>query len=407
MDNRRRFDAVDTRLVFRVYAALACLSGLALMVRWPALNRLFGSILIAAACSAAALAEVDDPRTRRQGLFWFAGGHLVVSLVLMTQQSLALPGSEQLVWVASALFYLGYSSEGMTQVGLTSVFAAPGKRLRSDYEQQIRQSAAQEERTRLARDLHDAVKQQLFAIQTAAATVQARLDADPAGAGEALEQVRHSAREAMTEMQVMTDQLRSGPLENTGLIEALKRHTEALGFRTGADVTFHLEGDLPPSEDLPPGAHQAILRVAEEALANVARHARARHVRVSLYSAPGRVEIRIKDDGAGFDPNQNPRGMGIANMRARAEEFDGEFELVSQPGGGTFVRFSVPYMTALSPREYRQKALVAAAVLTGFAVYVIWTRQYASTAVAAICVIDLIRNARAYRRARKPAEVRR
>jgi signal transduction histidine kinase len=84
-----------------------------------------------------------------------------------------------------------------------------GLSLRLQYEEQIREAARQEERVRLARDLHDAVKQQLFAIQAAAATVEARFDTDAAGARQALEQVRSSSREALTEMEVMLDQLQA------------------------------------------------------------------------------------------------------------------------------------------------------------------------------------------------------
>ena len=83
--------------------------------------------------------------------------------------------------------------------------------------------------------------------------------------------------------------------------------------------------------------------------------ARARNVHVSLDSAGGRFELRIRDDDAGFDPNQAPRGMGIGNLRARAREFGGEFELTSRPGGGTSVRLLIPY-TVPTPGEHRRQA---------------------------------------------------
>jgi signal transduction histidine kinase len=211
--------------------------------------------------------------------------------------------------------------------------------LHSQYEQQIRLAAGQEERNRLARDLHDSIKQQIFAIHTSAATAQERLDHDPAGAREALDLVRGCAREAITEMEAMLDQLRATPLENAGLIQALKKQCEALSFRTGAKVDFKA-GDLPPSESLPPGAQQAIFRIAQEALANVARHARAKNEFVSLDSYRGRadsgpagncLELKVEDDGIGFQTDSR-RGMGTANTQARAEEFEGKFDQVSRPG---------------------------------------------------------------------------
>ena len=101
-------------------------------------------------------------------------------------------------------------------------------------------------------------------------------------------------------------------------------------------------GDLPSNQLLEPGAYGAILRVAQEALANIGRHARANTVTVSIGSRGRAVVLQIKDDGAGFDPLHGQRGMGIRNMTARADEFGGKFELESHPGGGTIVTFSVP-----------------------------------------------------------------
>jgi signal transduction histidine kinase len=235
--------------------------------------------------------------------------------------------------------------------------------LRSAYEEQIRQAARREERARLAADLHDAVKQQLFVIQAAAATVQARFDTDAPGARAAIEQVRTATREAMTEMDAMLDQMHASPVENVGLIEALSKQCEALGFRTGAAVTFSHE-PLPPATSLGPGAQPAIFRVAQEALANVARHARARQVTVRLGVRKRALVLDVVDDGAGFDPiAQRPAmGMGIRNMQARAAEIGGHFDLASGPGKGTTVSLSVP-LTARSARAYLFLSVTFASVL--------------------------------------------
>jgi signal transduction histidine kinase len=317
-----------------------------------ALIRVFGAILAGAACCAVGLAAVEDPEAQRRGMLWFAIGHAVVAVVVVAQR-IAIWGrggdsyAQVLTLTTLSLFFLWYASGQKYPPGaLTTVFggsaSASAVGLRSRYEQQVREAGAQEERNRLARELHDSIKQQIFVIQTAAATAQARYEGDAGGAKQALEQVRGSARDAMTEMEVLLDQLRAEPLENAGLIEALKKQCEALGLRTGAKVEFQL-GELKPSKSFSPGAQQAILRVAQEALANVGRHARAQHVWVRLGTVAGRAELSIRDDGAGFDPNQSRRGMGTANMHTRAEEFGGSFELASAPGSGTTVRFSVPY----------------------------------------------------------------
>jgi signal transduction histidine kinase len=409
-----RFEAIDTRAVFGVYAVLAWVLGAGLIV-WgkpPALPFL-GSMALAAGCCAAAMAAVDDPRLRSRGLLWFAAAHTAVWIVaLLDHPAFANLGLavwlEQSAFPAFALAYLALTAEGEHSRGeLLTVFSGPGKRLRSEYEEQIRQAAAQEERNRLARDLHDSIKQQLFAIQTAAATAQARAEGDPAGAGEALDRIRNSTREAMAEMEAMTDQLRAAPLGNAGLVEALKRQCDALGFRTGAQVDFHLDGDLPPADTLPPGAHQAMLRAAQEALANVGRHARARNVQVALRSTPGRLEIRIQDDGAGFDPNQSPRGMGLSNMRARAEELGAEFELVSRPGEGVSIRFSVPYAKPETPREYLQRTILTGFFLAFFSAFLIWRKQYAMSLMVLIPAIQFLRYLTAYFRVRGRSEVAR
>ena len=432
MYSGQRPEAIDTRWVFRGYAAAASLAGFLLFGWGPmwfgvdlagepfgkaALIRVLGSIMIAAGCCAAGFAAIDDPPSRRRGLFWFAAGHAVIWLAVLTQQ-IAIWGSglaERAVWfsfaVAFLLFYLWATSEGEHGLGvLTSLFwsANPNSadRLRSQYEQQIREVARQEERNRLARDLHDSIKQQIFVIQTAAATVQARFDADPEGARLALEQVRGAAREAVTEMQAMLDQLRAMPLENAGLVESLKKQCEALGFRTGARVEFKL-GDLPPTEALPPGAHEAILRAAQEALANIGRHARAGRVWVSLGSGKGHVKLRIEDDGAGFDPNQSDQGQGIPNMRARAEEFGGEFYLASGPGKGTSVAFSIPYTASETPREYLRRAVTWGVLLVLWIFVLARTKSILMVVVLAMAAVGVVRYTVAYRRARMRREAAR
>jgi signal transduction histidine kinase len=240
--------------------------------------------------------------------------------------------------------------------------------LRSQYEEQIRQAARQEERARLARDLHDAVKQQLFVIQTAAATAQARLDTDREGSKAAVDQVRSAAREAMTEMEAMLDQLQATPLANAGLVASLKKQCEALEFRSGAHVAFEL-GPLPADRMVDPGARQAIFRVAQEALANVARHARARNVAVTLADDGGHLVLTVRDDGSGFKPEGTPSGMGMANIAARAAEVGGGVDVTSSSDRGTTVRFSVPCRQQLSARPYAIRAVAWSVVLVSAVTY--------------------------------------
>ncbi len=427
MNGVKQADAIDTRMVFRVYAWIAGGTGFMLFGWGPmwlgmhmpgqpfgkaALIRVAGAILMAAGCCGAAPATVGDPMSRRKALAWFGAGHAVLGLAMLTQ-SIAIWGPGLPEWlvaltmgVAWLFFYFWWTAEGEVispRSPLISLFSGRGttstERLRSTYEEQIRQAAGQEERNRLARELHDSVKQQVFAIQTSAATAEVRFDTDPDGARQALAEVRAAAREAMTEMEVMLDQLHAAPLENVGLIEALKKQSEALGFRTGAQVDFSFE-ELPPSEDLTPGVHQAIFRVAQEALANVAKHARASNVKVYLFSSGGWVRLVTEDDGTGFQPEKARRGMGIANMRARAEECGGFLDLETTPGGGTTIRFSVPYRSQ-SAREHRQRALTYAAVMAVCCALAWWQESKLQAVVAVVSGISACRQAVAWRRVRK------
>ena len=396
-------DAIDTRGVFRVYAWVAGIGGLVVMLwgqssfgppdlsgqPWgrAALVRVFGSIVFAAGCCAAALRSVEDPASRHRALRWFVVGHAVVASMVFLQWQ-AIWGEPNgpyqavlglLLTAVLLLTYFWQTGDGHQPGEWASATSLSGSRdrqavesPRSTYEQHIREAASQEERNRLARDLHDSIKQQIFVIQTAAATAQTRFDEDRAGARQALDQVRASAREAMTEMEVMLDQLRAVPLENVGLVGALRKQCEALGHRTGAQVAFEL-GMMPPNERLLPGAHTAIFRVAQEALANIGRHARAGRVRVGLDSDVADVTLTVEDDGAGFEPGQGAgAGLGIGNMRARAEEFAGSLNLESTAGAGTRLRLSIPIPPPPDPGEYRRRVLAWGTGLLILAVVSTW-----------------------------------
>ena len=134
-------------------------------------------------------------------------------------------------------------------------------------------------------------------------------------------------------------------MENIGLVEALRKQCEALQYRTGAQVTTEFS-DLPENNLLPPGAQEAVFRVAQEALANIARHARAQNVKVRLYTEtePASMILQIEDDGQGFTPGTITEGMGTANMRARTREIGGRVVLRSTPGKGTQVSVQIPLL---------------------------------------------------------------
>jgi len=207
----------------------------------------------------------------------------------------------------------------------------------------INETAIQAERDRLARDLHDSIKQQLFSISVSAAAVRERWHKDPVGAEAALDDVQQSAQAAMVEMNALLKQLRPNPLETMGLVDALREQCEALAFRTGAEVTTFF-GELPPETQLPAGAHETLFRIAQEALSNIARHARAQrvHLRVELAATAQALQLEIRDDGQGFDERTATRGMGLSNMWQRAHSLQGQLDINSIPGQGTTIQVEIP-----------------------------------------------------------------
>ena len=393
-----RPEAIDSRLVLHVYSAAILPLGI-VSYMWPLVlpetfptQEAVGKVRVAAAVvtalgtCGAALAKIDDPIARRRALMGFAHAHVMLGAMLLIQaltawqSTIGTLGAWSALIAGVVLLYLGITGPGADFTpalpplatdpqGRSRGFVVRNKRgiarLRSEYEEQIRQAARQEERARLARDLHDAVKQQLFAIQTAGATAQARFESDPPCALEAIAQVRSAARDAMTEMEAMLDQLQGAPIENAGLVSFLWRQCEALGFQSGARVTFN-PGTLPAASAVDPAARQTIARVAQEALSNVARHARAANVDVTLDTIDGRLVLIVTDDGGGFEPDPTPhgRGMGLRNVAARAAEVGGAVDIVSAVGGGTTLRFSVPCVEVAPPRAYIVRAVAWSLIAT-------------------------------------------
>jgi signal transduction histidine kinase len=277
-----------------------------------------------------------------------------------------------------------------------------GTNTETNRERELREVAGQEERARLAQDLHDSVKQQIYSMQTNLAAAQARWDTDRAGSREALEHARDTARDAMSEMIALLDRLRQDPVESIGLIEALRRQGEALGYQSGALVTTEF-GVLPSPDRIPPGSATVIFRIAQEAIANIARHARASHVHITAATEDGaRLVMTIRDDGRGFDPRQPRKGMGLASMRSRAIELGARLSVDTAEGSGCTLRLSVPLIdpVAMRRRVYEQRLLATvlpmAVVLLAWLVWpgassYIWPILIAGAAFAATQVWPLLR----------------
>jgi signal transduction histidine kinase len=210
--------------------------------------------------------------------------------------------------------------------------------------QRAQEAAVLEERSRLARDLHDSISQQLFSMTLTAQAARAQLEKNPARTATQLERLQETASAALAEMRALIFQLRPPGLSEQGLIATLQQHVAMLRRREGLTIDLFVTGEERDAR----GIEQAMYRIAQEALNNVVKHAGACQVEVSLDLRPDQVVMSIVDDGRGFEPaaesngNGNGRHLGLVSMRERAAELGGQLELLAVPGKGTHIKVVVP-----------------------------------------------------------------
>jgi two-component system sensor histidine kinase UhpB len=197
-------------------------------------------------------------------------------------------------------------------------------------------AAQEEERARVARDLHDEVNQSLTGLLL---RLEAAREAAPPELEAELSETKALANQAMRELLSLARQLRPTALDDLGLTAATAGQVEQLA-RGEIEAGFAAEGDF---SDLDADAQLVVYRVAQEALANAARHSEAAAVNVALRRREdGGVELKVADDGRGFAFDESERGLGIAGMRERALLVGGELAIESRPGRGTTVHLTVP-----------------------------------------------------------------
>jgi signal transduction histidine kinase len=186
-----------------------------------------------------------------------------------------------------------------------------------------------EERTRLARELHDAINQTLFSLVLVAE------------AGD-LDASRGLARTALTELRAVIEGLRPPALEKDGLAAALRHYVDVLRSAHRRDITLEVSGGDPGGDgDLDPDEERDVLRIAQEALGNALRHAFADEITVMLDLAGDPRTLVVRDNGVGFDPSARAvraRHLGLESMRARARRVGGKLQIMSAPGAGTIVQ---------------------------------------------------------------------
>jgi signal transduction histidine kinase len=204
-------------------------------------------------------------------------------------------------------------------------------------------AASLEERQRLARELHDSVSQALYGIALGARTARTQLDRDPEKAAEPIEYVLSLAEAGLAEMRALIFELRPESLESEGLVAALGKQVAATGARHG----LLIRTEFCEEPDAPVQAKEALYRIAQEALHNVVKHAKAENASITLRQSANSLTLSIRDDGTGYDPGAEYSGhLGLKSMRERAEASGGSLRIESAPGRGSTVEACIP--TALS-----------------------------------------------------------
>jgi PAS domain S-box-containing protein len=207
--------------------------------------------------------------------------------------------------------------------------------------------AAIEERQKLARELHDSVSQALYAIALNAASAQEVLASEHVQARGLVSDVLRLAEAGLAEMRALIFELRPESLESEGLAGAIEKQVAAVQARHNLRVTT----TMGPEPEVPLPTKEAVYRIAQEALHNIAKHARARTIELTLEEHTDELILRIADDGRGFDPSATfPGHLGLLSMRERAAAIGGTVEIQSAHGEGTHVTVHAPTTPRGSPR---------------------------------------------------------
>jgi two-component system NarL family sensor kinase len=202
--------------------------------------------------------------------------------------------------------------------------------------------ARDEERRRVGYDLHDGIAPLIVSAQQHLDTCQDAWTDAPPGARHELGRAAAAVRAAITETRRVMMALRPAALESTGLADAVRTATEAMGRATGWEVSF--DETVGPTR-LPPAVEVAAFRIFQEAVENARRHARCDRLSIALRRLPDAIELVVADDGVGFVvPTEGAptRGLGLSSMRERARLLGGRCQVTSHPGRGTRVEVSLP-----------------------------------------------------------------
>lgn len=204
----------------------------------------------------------------------------------------------------------------------------------------LRENAGTEERRKLARELHDAVSQQLFAVMTMLSAIPLMMENDPDEAKKYIGLAEDIAGQAQQELRALIMHLRPVSLDGADLVEGIKKLLEEIGVKN-KNITVRAE--LNEISGIPAGIEDNIFRVVQEAVSNMLRHSKASVLSVRLFGRNKVLNLFIEDNGVGFDTAEKKKtSYGLRTMKERIEEIGGRFDIISFPGKGTRIEIRVP-----------------------------------------------------------------
>ncbi len=264
--------------------------------------------------------------------------------LLHDQPSILLEGVQSWMWVPLAIKggVIGaigvahterdYFTAHHADLALTVANQAAITMVNAELYEHAHELAALQERQRLARNLHDAVNQSLFSAGLIAEVLPRLWERDPEEGRRSLEDLRRLTRGAQADMRLLLAELRPATLTDAELGDLLHLLGNALAGRTNIPISMTVTGE----GKLPADVQVALYRLCQEGLSNIAKHSGASRVDIQLQYEAGAVELRIQDDGRGFDTEQTPPGhYGLSMMRERAAAIGATLSITSQPGQGT------------------------------------------------------------------------
>jgi len=217
----------------------------------------------------------------------------------------------------------------------------------------VQQLAIVEERERIGRDLHDGIIQSIYGVALSLEDVPDLMASSPREAGERVDHAIDSLNLTIREIRNFILGLRSELLHGADLVAGLATLADEFAASGASDIELDIAVDPEVASGLPVGHRVQILQMAREALSNTVRHARADRVTIGLHDDGSFLDLRVEDDGVGFDPNVAPPSghLGLANLRDRTAALGGTFTIDSEPGRGTCLRIRIPISSSDQPQE--------------------------------------------------------